>query len=60
MPAKYFVSSGVAQRTSDSGACLGENAIAFHSDLARRQSYGRDVALRLDERPNNLPAKVRL
>ncbi len=36
LSAKYVVSGGVAQRTSDSGACLRENAIAFHSDLARR------------------------
>src|SRR5258708_17677993 len=35
-------------------------ASELHSDLARRQSYGRDVTLRPNERPNNLPAKVRL
>ena len=38
------------------GTYLRQNAAAFHSDLARRQSYGRDVPLRFDERPDNLPA----
>ena len=38
----------------------GKMRLNFYSDLARRQSYVRDVPLRVDERPNNLPEKVRL
>src|SRR6516165_5176523 len=38
----------------------GKMRLNFYSDLARRQSYVKDVPLRVDERPNNLPEKVRL
>ena len=31
-----------------------ENAVALHSDLARRQSYARDFTLRFVERANYL------
>src|SRR5215470_14134399 len=40
------------------GAYLGQNAPAFHSHLARRQSYARDFTLRFVERANYLSPKM--
>ena len=43
---------------SRAGTYLRQNASAFHSDLARRQSYARDFTLRFVERANYLSPKM--
>jgi hypothetical protein len=43
---------------SRAGTYFGQNASAFHSHLARRQSYARDFTLRFVERANYLSPKM--
>jgi len=43
---------------SRAGTHFRQNASAFHSDLARRQSYARDFTLRFVERANYLSPKM--
>ena len=47
-----------AKRTPCPRAHFGKNALAFHSYLARRQSYARDFTLRFVERANYLSPKM--
>src|SRR6478752_2991234 len=43
---------------SRAATCLSQNPSAFHSDLARRQSYARGFTLRFVERANYLSPKM--
>jgi hypothetical protein len=58
MPAKHDVPCGITKRTPHPRAYFGKNANELHSDLARRQSFGRTFTLRLDEGANHIPSPV--
>lgn len=54
MPAQYFISGDIAQRSYHFVSLIGEDAVEFYSNHAGRQGESRSDAVRFNKRKNNV------